>query len=351
MKQSELFQTAVKKAKAGERDQARVMLIQLVEDSPEHELAWLWLSELVTDPEDKIIALENALTINPQRSQTQTRLRQLRQKQAAASQPVSQHFSTNGASHVDSFTTEEKRFAEISQLFAAGNIDEGRQQLASFLRRYSDHEAGWWLIVQHADSQTNLLIGLDHLLRLNVAHPEAPKMLGKIKPTPEEYLQMGRLYERLERWETAVHYYKRALKSPRNADRLLAQKRLPHVEEQLRWTKIKVTSPTATVLRLALGPTILYAMLVLVQAGLKPTQASPLLCLSNLIFLAGMLLFSTLSHAPEHPWLQQLRETAVFQDKTLLRLVSLLLILLPILLLLLLAISRLLSFQLNLADP
>jgi tetratricopeptide (TPR) repeat protein len=324
------------------------MLIELVESDPEHELAWLWLSELVADPDDKIVALENALTINPQRSQTQTRLRQLRQKYAAASQPASQHFATNGTSQLHGFTTEETLFAEIKQLFAADKIVKGRQELAGFLRRYSNHEAGWWLMVQYADSQTNLLIALDHLLRLNTAHPNAPKMVGRIKPAKEEYLQMGRLYERLEQWETAVHYYKRALKSPNNADRLLAQKRLPYVEEQLKLTKIKYTSSTATVLRLAIGPTILYGMLVLVQAGLKPTQASPLLCLGSVLFLAGMLLFSALSHAPEHPWLQQLRETAVSQNKMALRAVSLLLILLPIILLLLLAISRLLSFKLDL---
>ena len=350
MKQSELFQTAVKKAKAGEREQARNMLMALVENEPEHELAWLWLSELVTDPKDKIIALENALTINPQRSQAKTSLRWLRQKSVAASRPTDQHFALNGTSDLHIFTTEETLFAEIEQLFAAGKIVKGRQELASFLRRYSNHEAGWWLMVQHADSQTNLLIALDHLLRLNAAHPEAPKMLGKIKPTKEEYLQMGRLYERLERWETAVTYYKRAFRSPNNADRLLAQKRLPYVEEQLKLTRIKYTSPTATVLRLAVGPTILYGMLVLVQAGLKPTQASPLLCLGNGLFLAGMLLFSGLSYAPEHPWLQQLRETAVFQNKTVLRLVSLLLIVLPIMLLLLLAIARLLNFELDLTN-
>lgn len=350
MKQSKLFQTAVKKAKAGERKQARTMLMKLVESEPEHELAWLWLSELVEDPEDKIIALENALTINPQRSQTQTRLRQLRQKYAVSQHP-NQHFATNGALAADTFTMEEVQFAEISQQFAAGNIVQGRQQLAGFLQRYSNHEAGWWLMVQHADSQANLLTALEHLLRLNAGHPEAPKILATIKPTSEQFLPMGRLYERLEQWETAVRYYKRALRSPNNADRLLAQKRLPHAEEQLKLANIKYTSPTATVLRLAAGPTILYAMLVLVQAGLKPTQASPLLCFGNLLFLAGMLLFNSLSYAPEHPWLQQLRQTAVFQNKSLPRLIGLLLILLPMLLLLLLTISRLLNFELYLTNP
>ena len=273
MTQYELFQTAVQKAKAGERSQARHMLLQFVDTNPEHELAWLWLSELVEEPEDKIIALENALTLNPQRTQTQTRLNKLRQKYPATSQPAASNFSLNGSSQP--LTTEETKFEEISQLLAAGNVTAGRQQLAAFLRRYTNHEAGWWLMVQHADTQSNLLKGLGHLLRINSQHPDVPAILEKIKPTNEEFLQMGRLYERLEQWETAVRYYKRALKSPSNADRLLAKKHLPHVESQVRLANIKVTSPTATVLRLAIGPTLLYTMLVLVQSGLNPLQVSP----------------------------------------------------------------------------
>ena len=347
-KQSEMFQTAVKQAKAGERQQARKLLLQLVEENPEHELAWLWLSELVVDPEDKIIALENALSLNSQRSQTQQRLHQLRQKYQIAKPPVGDSFSLNG--RMQFTTNEEQQFAEINALFAAKKPGTGRQQLATFLHRYSHHEAGWWLMVQHADSQENLLTALEHLLRLNAQHPEAPAYIGKIKPTNEQFLQMGRLYERLERWDTAVHYYKRALKSPSNADRLLAQKRLPYVEEQIRLANIKYTSPTVTVLRLALGPTILYSMLILVQAGLKPGQLSPLLALTNLLFFGGMLLSNALSHAPEHPWLQRLRETAVLKNNTVLRLLSLLFIILPLLLLLLQALSRLLAFNLDLSN-
>lgn len=353
MMHNELFQTAVKKAKAGERDQARKLLLTLVERNPQHELAWLWLSELVPEPEDKIIALENALTLNPERPQTQTRLTQLRQKYPKLSQPAAEQFSLNGHSPSPEsllVSDEALRFAEISELFAQNQVMDGRRELAAFLRRYSHHEAGWWLMVQHADSQANLLTALDHLLRLNARHPEAFQYVEKIEPTNEQYLQMGRLYERLEEWETAVRYYKRALKSPINADRLLAKKRLPHVEEQVKLAKIKFTSPSATVLRLAIGPTLLYTMLIFVQAGLNPLHTPPLLCLSNIAFFAGLLLFSGLAYAPEHPWLDKVRETAVFQNPLALRLFSLALILLPILLLLLHAIARLRAFNLNLND-
>jgi hypothetical protein len=344
--QSELFQTAVKKAKAGQRSQARALLLELVETEPQHELAWLWLSELVDEPEDKIIALENALTLNPRRPQTQQRLAQLRQKYASASQTDGFTFSANGAAKPT--TTEEIEFEEIQQQFAAGRIQSGLQQLASFLHLHANHEAGWWLMVQQADSQSNRLKALDHLLQLNTKHPEAPAILAQISPTSEDFWPMGRLHERLEQWQKAAFYYKRALKSPNLPDRLLAKKRLPFVQEQIRLANIKLTSPTATVVRLAIGPTLLYALLIWVQSGLKPLNVSPLLCGGNLLFMAGLLLLGGLTHAPDHPWLVRLRGTAVSANPSHLRLIATICVVLPILLLLLLAINRLLIFQLDL---
>ncbi|MCC6603904.1 MAG: hypothetical protein IT327_11875 [Anaerolineae bacterium] len=348
MNRTELFQTAVTKAKAGERTQACNLLLELVEIEPKHELAWLWLSELVDEPEDKIIALENALTINPQRPQTQKRLNALRQKYTTAQEPAEEHFSHNGFNPIAA-TLDEVEFAEIQQLLAAGKMQIGREQLAAFLRRYANHEAGWWLMVQYADNQANRLTALDHVLRLNRQHPEVPPMLASITPATEDFLAMGRLYERLEQWDKSEYYYKRALKSPVNADRLLAQKRLPHVSEQVRLANIKYTSPAATVVRLAIGPSLLYTLLVLVQSGLKPLQVSPLLCTGNLVFIAGLLLWGGLMYHPEHPWLERWRGTAVSATHNLpLRLIAIACVALPILVLLLLAISRLLAFDLDL---
>ena len=344
MTQSELFQTAVKSAKSGDHFKARALLLQLVETHPQHELAWLWLSELIEEPEDKIIALENALTINPNREQSKTRLNRLRQKMIAATLPPIEEVEDD-FDNLDFSTEEEKQFDEIKQLFANGRKNKGRQQLATFLYRYANHAEGWWLMAQNADSQPNLLKCLDHLLRINPQHPKAPAIVAKIKPNKGENLMAGRLYERLEQWETAVRYYKLALKSPNNADRLLAKKRLPHLLEQVRLANIKVTNPTLTMLRLALGPTILYALLIMVQAGLNPLQASPLLCLGNIFFFGGLLLLSGLATAPTHPWMMKLRETAVLNNNTMLRIIGILFILLPILLLLFLTISRLLAFE------
>lgn len=344
MTQTELFETAVKIAKSGDRIQARDMLLKLVNHNPDHELAWLWLSQLVEEPEDKIIALENALTINPNRPQSKMRLNQLRQKYNIDTSPPKAE-PENVFNYQLLISEEASQFAQIHQLFAAGEHDEGRQMLAAFLRRYANHAEGWWLMAQHADSRSNRLKSLDHLLRLDSQHADAPAMLAQIKPTKEENLRVGRLYERLEQWETAVRYYKLALKSPNNADRLLAKKHLPYVEQQVRLANIKETSPTFTMLRLASGLTILYSLLILVQAGLNPLQVSPLLLLGNMLFFAGLLLLGGLAIKPIHPWIMRLQETAVFNNNLFLHIVGITCVLLPIILLLLLALSRLLAFE------
>jgi tetratricopeptide (TPR) repeat protein len=55
----------VEAARAGQRSEAREILLRVVDLEPRNELAWMWLTGLVDDLEDKIIACENVLTINP----------------------------------------------------------------------------------------------------------------------------------------------------------------------------------------------------------------------------------------------------------------------------------------------
>jgi tetratricopeptide (TPR) repeat protein len=49
----------------GRREEARRLLLQVLERDEQNEQAWLWLSGAVEDPADQQIALENVLAINP----------------------------------------------------------------------------------------------------------------------------------------------------------------------------------------------------------------------------------------------------------------------------------------------
>lgn len=62
---TELLQQGIALAKAGRRDEARTILMQVVEQDERNESAWLWLSGVVDSDDDKAVALENVLTLSP----------------------------------------------------------------------------------------------------------------------------------------------------------------------------------------------------------------------------------------------------------------------------------------------
>jgi len=62
---SDLLQQGIALARAGQREQARNILMQVVELDEQNESAWLWLSGVVDSDDDKAVALENVLALNP----------------------------------------------------------------------------------------------------------------------------------------------------------------------------------------------------------------------------------------------------------------------------------------------
>ena len=62
--------------------------MRVVEAEPQNEMAWMWLTGLVDDLEDKIIACENVLTINPNNKKVGAYLESLLQQKAAIAHQV-----------------------------------------------------------------------------------------------------------------------------------------------------------------------------------------------------------------------------------------------------------------------
>ena len=63
---NQLLKKGIQALKAGQREQARALLMQVIEVDEENERAWLWLSGAVESDEERRICLENVLTLNPQ---------------------------------------------------------------------------------------------------------------------------------------------------------------------------------------------------------------------------------------------------------------------------------------------
>jgi hypothetical protein len=60
-----LLQQGIALAKAGRQEEARELLLQVIDQDERNETAWLWISGVVDNDEDRAIALENVLQINP----------------------------------------------------------------------------------------------------------------------------------------------------------------------------------------------------------------------------------------------------------------------------------------------
>ncbi len=80
---SELLRHAIELACAGKKDAARDTFLHVVDEDPRNELAWMWLADLVDTLEDKIIACENVLTINPSNEKARHYLELLQRKRQA----------------------------------------------------------------------------------------------------------------------------------------------------------------------------------------------------------------------------------------------------------------------------
>jgi tetratricopeptide (TPR) repeat protein len=78
---ADLLRRGIEAAHADRRIEARKIFMQVVEVDPRNELAWMWLSGLVDDLEDQIIACENVLAINPENQKVRLFLEGLKRKQ------------------------------------------------------------------------------------------------------------------------------------------------------------------------------------------------------------------------------------------------------------------------------
>jgi tetratricopeptide (TPR) repeat protein len=61
-----LLQQGIAAAKAGRKEEARRLLLQVIERDERNEQAWLWLSGVVDSPQEKLTCLQNVLDINPE---------------------------------------------------------------------------------------------------------------------------------------------------------------------------------------------------------------------------------------------------------------------------------------------
>jgi tetratricopeptide (TPR) repeat protein len=254
---AELYERAVQAARAGRKEEARDLLIETVELDPQHEKAWIGLAGLVDSVEDRIIACQNVLTLNPANEKVRAYLAQL-QSQEQRSQV-------------------EKNIAEATSLFdqarqhARDNDIETALRLArQVVEKHEAFEKAWLFIARFSADLEERIQALEQAYRLNPSNPRITAALKEAREAESNPMGAARRLEQLGKFEEALDAYRDLAAKARNS------REFDHIYKQIvrierhQEEKIQYVAPATSILRLTIGWPLLYLSLALVQVGLNP---------------------------------------------------------------------------------
>ena len=257
MSSAEVLQKAILAARAGQKVEARDLLIGLVEVDPRNEMAWMWLSGLVDSLEDRIIACENVLTINPANEKVRTYLTELQKRHQSS---IAQK---NIAEAVGLFNRA-KSHADRKEMEAA--LDLARQAL----EKHEAYQEAWLLIGRVSPDIDEQITALEKAYNLNPSHPKIASALEQLQYLKSNPMSVAARLEQSGMFEEALNVYNGLAAKTKNS------KEFDHIYKQivrieaLQSEKIRYVAPTSTIARLTFAWPLLYLSLAIVQMGLNP---------------------------------------------------------------------------------
>jgi tetratricopeptide (TPR) repeat protein len=257
MSSAEILQKAIQSARAGRREAARDMLIDLVETDPQNEMAWMWLSGLVESLEDKIIACENVLTLNPSNEKVRLYLTQLQERQ--------------GTALVSKNDEEATRLLSQARVQAEQHEIESALHLAGqALEKRENYEEAWLLIGQISPDLNQQIAALEKVHQLNPSNTEAAAALKQARYLKANPMSAALRLEQMGKFDEALKaYHELASKTKNSKDFDHIFKQIIRIEG-LQDEKIRYVAPASAIARLTFGWPALYLSLILIQVGLNP---------------------------------------------------------------------------------
>jgi tetratricopeptide (TPR) repeat protein len=256
---SEVLQQAIRAARAGHKLEARDLLIELVEVDPRNEMAWIWLSGLVDTLEDRIIACENVLTINPANEKMRAHLAELQR----------QHQTFLARKNIDDAIA---LFNQAKAHALQNDLTTALQLARQAVEKREDYEEAWLLIGRISPDMDQQIVALEKASRLNPSNTETASALKQTRYLKANPMDAAARLEELGKFEEALKVYEVQAAIAKNL------KDFDHIQKQiirinrLREEKIRHVAPTSSIARLTFGWPLLYLSLALMQMGLNPLK-------------------------------------------------------------------------------
>jgi twitching motility two-component system response regulator PilG len=155
-KTREMLQEGIKAAQAGNRAEARHLLLKVTEVEPGNENAWLWLASISEYPEELLVFLKNVLDINPGNERAQ-------QWTKATRSLLAKTFVQRG---IDATKEDQKEFA--NQCFNHAIAQDEENELA------------WLWMASVTDSDEEKLTYLEKALSLDPENEDARRAVAAV---------------------------------------------------------------------------------------------------------------------------------------------------------------------------
>ncbi|MGI8789239.1 MAG: response regulator [Pyrinomonadaceae bacterium] len=154
---SQLLQAGIKAAQAGNRAEARILLLQVTEAEPENENAWLWMASISEYPEELLVFLNNVLAVNPNNARALEWAHQTKSM-------LAKNFVQRG---VDASNE--------------ANMDLAKQCFLQAIVHDSQNEMAWLWLASIADSTEEKISHLQKVLSINPKNETAQASLQAAK--------------------------------------------------------------------------------------------------------------------------------------------------------------------------
>ncbi|MBI3243849.1 MAG: hypothetical protein HYZ49_16315 [Chloroflexi bacterium] len=285
MTPADYLKEAIRSARAGNRERAILLLEDVLETEPNNAVAWFWLSDVAEDIHAQIMALERALAISPDQPRAMARLTGLYEQREAA---VRQRQKT--------------LLAEAEAAKAAGRTHEARELLLQLVDEYENNETAWLMLSEMVDDVSDQIMALENALTVNPQNGWVKNKLATLKRWQNDPLTMGDMFVEqgdLARAESA--YLMATVKARTVVGQRDAERRLADLKRLKEIPGFKAINPTLTLARLTVGPSLLYGLMLLTQAGLDPLGASPIFYVAGFGVLIGGFLMASAFATPRHP--------------------------------------------------
>ncbi len=196
MDSTDVLRRAVDLARAGKRVEARTILLDVVENDPRNEIAWMWLSGLVDSLDDQIIACENVLAINPANERVRLYLAELERRKGGQvySVPVNAGNSSKGENPNSAPEQESSRDHEHAASVGADFAAEELEEAGQFEKALDAYRilASRTKDPREFDRIYNRIVRLERLLDEKIQHVKPSSSIARLSFTwPLLYLGMA----------------------------------------------------------------------------------------------------------------------------------------------------------------